>query len=920
VTTIACLALCSENAMIKKLLLLSLVLTGCLTGQAQAQTRPLVTGFAPQTGPIGTALTITGSGFAAGAGQNVVYVGGARATVTAASATQLTVTVPGGAVAPAQVVVTNTATRLRGEATARFRLTAAGGTLNANTFRRIDNTFTDQSRVLICADVNADGHADVLANGFGDIQLGLGTGTGTLQVPPIGLTAGSAPTALITEDFTGDGQPDLITLNAGPPNDISFFESLGGSGFRSAQVIYSQPSGSSAYAAVAGDFNSDGRLDLGLSLSNAPIALLLNQGNGTFISAPTTIAGRLLAASDISGDGLTDLLVEVNVSTSSSISTFLRVYSRNSLNTGYNGPEITALDMGNNTVFRAAPSLTDFNQDGLPDLIGFHGASGNSFAGGPLVIRLRNSTNTGFNSPASYPSLTGVGPAPLIGDFDGDGFPDVVVQGSAGLVLGRNDGAGGMVLAGSFSNNNGVLALGVGDLNNDGRADLVSGSFTSVVSVYLNTAGAPGQNNPPTLNPLMSLQLVEDDPEQTVALSGVSNGGEPGQGITLTAVSSDPGLIPNPTISYFSPGSTGTLRLRPAPDAFGTCTITVTASDGQAQNGTFSRTFQVTVNPVNDPPTLDVLPDMVLTGPADGSSQHLTVTLSGISAGPANEQQTAAVGGIIVTLTGNTSIVNNGRISYTPGARNGAVSFSVFRHSVGLLATVTVTFNDGQSFNNTFNRTFRVYGNPNNNTPGQPTTAPTLDLIADVQANRSLTQQVPVALAGIDDGDPNQTLPLTVTATSSDPGLVAVGPVSYTSPGTSGAVPYAISGTRSGTALVTVTVSNGQPSNSTITRSFRVTVPALATSTGPVRVPGSPELALYPNPSLGGRSRLAVQGVSGPVTVRVLDALGRAISTQHWPACPASIELQAGDAPTPGVYLVQLTSQQGTFTRRLLVE
>ena len=56
-----------------------------------------VISFTPASGPIGTVVTIRGTGFSATANQNTVTFNGTGATVSAASDTQLTVTVPGGA-------------------------------------------------------------------------------------------------------------------------------------------------------------------------------------------------------------------------------------------------------------------------------------------------------------------------------------------------------------------------------------------------------------------------------------------------------------------------------------------------------------------------------------------------------------------------------------------------------------------------------------------------------------------------------------------------------------------------------------------------------------------------------------------------------------------------------------------------------
>jgi RHS repeat-associated protein len=55
---------------------------------------PVVSSFSPALGAPGASITVTGSGFAPSAADDIVVVGATRAVVTAASATQLTVTVP----------------------------------------------------------------------------------------------------------------------------------------------------------------------------------------------------------------------------------------------------------------------------------------------------------------------------------------------------------------------------------------------------------------------------------------------------------------------------------------------------------------------------------------------------------------------------------------------------------------------------------------------------------------------------------------------------------------------------------------------------------------------------------------------------------------------------------------------------------
>ena len=62
-----------------------------------AATAVLIVDFAPKRGPVGATVTIVGAGFSATPGQNAVRFNGTQATVSAASTTQLTVTVPAGA-------------------------------------------------------------------------------------------------------------------------------------------------------------------------------------------------------------------------------------------------------------------------------------------------------------------------------------------------------------------------------------------------------------------------------------------------------------------------------------------------------------------------------------------------------------------------------------------------------------------------------------------------------------------------------------------------------------------------------------------------------------------------------------------------------------------------------------------------------
>ena len=110
-------------------------------------------------------------------------------------------------------------------------------------------------------------------------------------------------------------------------------------------------------------------------------------------------------------------------------------------------------------------------------------------------------------------------------------------------------------------------------------------------------AGTVNQpNQAPTLDPLLNLTLNENAGAQTVNLSGISSGAaNENQTLTITASSSNPGLIPAPAVTYTSPNSTGSLRFTPVSFGFGSATITVSVNDGGSSNNIVARTFTVTV-------------------------------------------------------------------------------------------------------------------------------------------------------------------------------------------------------------------------------------------------------------------------------------------------------------------------------------
>jgi fibronectin type 3 domain-containing protein len=310
-------------------------------------------------------------------------------------------------------------------------------------------------------------------------------------------------------------------------------------------------------------------------------------------------------------------------------------------------------------------------------------------------------------------------------------------------------------------------------------------------------------NQTPTLNILANVNVNEDAGPQTVNLSGISSGAAyETQTLTVTATSGNTALIPNPSVSYTSPNATGSLTFTPVANASGSASITVTVDDGGASSNIISRVFTVTVSPVNDAPTLNTLSDLAL----NESAGLQTINLSGISSGAPNESQTLTV----TATSGNTALIPNPSVSYTSPNATGSLTFTPAAASSGF-ATVTVTVRDGGASNNVTSRTFTVTVNSVN----QP---PTISAVT----NRLIAMDSAAAGIPFTIGDRETTASsLTVSGSSDNQLLVPNSNITFGGNGANRNVTVTPASGQTGTANITVTVSDGTAS---ATSSFLLTV------------------------------------------------------------------------------------------------
>src|SRR5207249_4647548 len=111
-------------------------------------------------------------------------------------------------------------------------------------------------------------------------------------------------------------------------------------------------------------------------------------------------------------------------------------------------------------------------------------------------------------------------------------------------------------------------------------------------------------NDPPTLSSVANQSTNEDTPTAAIPFS-IGDAETPAGSLTVSAHSFNQGLVPDANIVFGGSGSNRTLTLMPATNQSGATTITITVADPGGASA--SRSFVLTVNPVNDPPTISSL-------------------------------------------------------------------------------------------------------------------------------------------------------------------------------------------------------------------------------------------------------------------------------------------------------------------------
>ena len=329
----------------------------------------------------------------------------------------------------------------------------------------------DVYTVSSAGDLNGDGYSDLVVGHRWNVQVFLGSATGTHTSPdwqidaPPGIAFGDVVSA--AGDLDGDGFDDLVV---GAPSGTSgvagaVYVYLGGSN------IASRPTGSPATA----DWQA-------------------TSANGQFFGSSLATGG------DLNNDGCADLVVGDSLDDANKMGVYVWLGQHNFAASPDGTPANASFFdpvMGQNVPI-AISSAGDVNGDGFDDLaIGVIGA-GASQQGG-VSLFLGSATFAGRSQvpdqllSGSDPNESMGGSVSTAGDVNGDGYADIITAGLSGTVR-IFAGAGSGALPMIWTVSSGAVGLGhtlvsAGDVNGDGLGDVLVAT-ASTASLYFGRRAA----------------------------------------------------------------------------------------------------------------------------------------------------------------------------------------------------------------------------------------------------------------------------------------------------------------------------------------------------------------------------------------------------------------------------------------------
>jgi Ca2+-binding RTX toxin-like protein len=308
-----------------------------------------------------------------------------------------------------------------------------GGTPGMDATLTVTLTHSDSSTTTSTASITTSSDAVALAHAYGNEIGGIVASDG--ELPYDGMLSG---------DFNGDGYQDLVLT------------STDGDGAVSASILF-------------------GSAEATASASHMDQALTLNNLDITLDEVLRTISS--LAVGDLNDDGIDDLILGASSNGAAVISGAADLSDLAGqtidMNAAQTGSYVSYYAYGN--ARQIENMITgDFNGDGVTDLVINYGGSSGS---GAIYYGDPTSTEFSLSSPDLTVSYDPMGESQSMGDFNADGFDDLVWS-SAGAsiyaVQGNNNSDDTQIMMGwSASTSDSLIVDLSGDFNGDGFADLL---------------------------------------------------------------------------------------------------------------------------------------------------------------------------------------------------------------------------------------------------------------------------------------------------------------------------------------------------------------------------------------------------------------------------------------------------------------
>lgn len=376
-------------------------------------------------------------------------------------------------------------------------------------------------------DFNGDGWLDFAVSQYSapnQVAIYLNMGYGVFPaLPNSTYTTGDGVSSVVVGDYNGDGALDLITSNE-LSNSISVLMGNNTGAF-SAAANFVTGVGPRSWSA-AGDFDGDGDLDFATAnFVNNSVSILLNATQPRFICTSgcgsvtytPSISPQRNVNSALTTSLLTWQFTEPMTTATASFPTGIPPIGTNApirvwgSMTGSRTPNTGATGTWSYNAATTTATLTPSSTFRPGELVMVSVTTAQSVTrvnARPYVYSYRTAAGVGpgtFYEPSGSPYPAGAAAFDAaLADVDGDGDVDMAVANQTGnnVVLRLNDGTGGFTNAHAmspFGAFNGITSVRFGDVNNDGRVDMITcNNAANTVSVRLNngsgdfSANAPG--------------------------------------------------------------------------------------------------------------------------------------------------------------------------------------------------------------------------------------------------------------------------------------------------------------------------------------------------------------------------------------------------------------------------------------------